>query len=139
MGFGVKLYSDLDSEDYDVCIIDSTGFLPSFYASALMSFVGGSLVPRGGHNLIEPAALGSPIIIGPHTFNFEDIVQQFLNDNACIKVISEDELLASMELFIGDLKAAKKYAHRAKGVVERNKGSTEVQASYIIRQLGEKN
>ena len=139
MGFGVKLYSDLDSEDYDVCIIDSTGFLPSFYASALMSFVGGSLVPRGGHNLIEPAALGSPIIIGPHTFNFEDIVQQFLNDNACIKVISEDELLASMELFIGDLKAAKQYAHRAKVVVERNKGSTEVQASYIIRQLGEKN
>ena len=139
MGFGVKLYSDLDSEDYDVCIIDSTGFLPSFYASALMSFVGGSLVPRGGHNLIEPAALGSPIIIGPHTFNFEDIVQQFLNDNACIKVISEDELLASMELFIGDLDAAKQYAHRAKDVVERNKGSTEVQASYIIRQLGEKN
>ena len=139
MGFGVKLYSDLDSEDYDVCIIDSTGFLPSFYASALMSFVGGSLVPRGGHNLIEPAALGSPIIIGPHTFNFEDIVQQFLNDKACIKVISEDELLASMELFIGDLEAAKQYAHRAKGVVERNKGSTEVQASYIIRQLGEKN
>ena len=139
MGFGVKLYSDLDSEDYDVCIIDSTGFLPSFYASALMSFVGGSLVPRGGHNLIEPAALGSPIIIGPHTFNFEDIVQQFLNDNACIKVISEDELLASMELFIGDLEAAKQYAHRAKVVVERNKGSTEVQASYIIRQLGEKN
>jgi len=44
-----------------------------------------------------------------------------------------------MELFIGDLEAAKQYAHRAKVVVERNKGSTEVQASYIIRQLGEKN
>ena len=138
MGFRAKLYSDLDSEDYDVCIINSTGLLPSFYTSALMSFVGGSLVPRGGHNLIEPAALGSPIIIGPHTFNFEDIVHQFLQDHACIKVTSEDELLAAMELFIGDLNAAKQFADRAKEVVERNKGSTELQASYIIRQLGEK-
>ena len=137
MGFKVKLYSDLGSEDYDVCIINRTGLLSGFYVSSLISFVGGSLVPRGGHNLIEPAALGSPIIIGPHTFNFEDIVHQFLSDHACVKVTSEDELLAAMELFIGDSKVAKEFAHRAKEVVERNKGSTEVQASYIIRQLGE--
>ena len=137
MGFKVKLFSDLDSEDYDVCIINRTGLLLNFYASSLMSFIGGSLVPRGGHNLIEPAALGSPIIIGPHTFNFEDIVHQFLSDHACVKVTSEDELLAAMELFIGDSKVAKEFAHRAKEVVERNKGSTEIQASYIIRQLGE--
>jgi 3-deoxy-D-manno-octulosonic-acid transferase len=103
-----------------------------------MSFVGGSLVPRGGHNLIEPAALGSPIIIGPHTFNFEDIVNQFLHDQACIQVSSEDELLTAMELFMEDLKSAEEFARRAKEVVERNKGSTEVQASYIIRQIGEK-
>jgi 3-deoxy-D-manno-octulosonic-acid transferase len=103
-----------------------------------MSFVGGSLVPRGGHNLIEPAALGSPIIIGPHTFNFEDIVHQFLQDHACVKVTSEDELLTAMELFIEDLDTAKQFADRAKEVVERNKGSTQVQASYIIKQLGEK-
>ena len=138
MGFKIKLYSDIDIEDYDVCIIDSTGLLSSFYASSLMSFVGGSLVPRGGHNLIEPAALGSPIIIGPHTFNFEDIVNQFLHDQACIQVSSEDELLTAMELFIEDLKSAEEFARRAKEVVERNKGSTEVQASYIIRQIGEK-
>ena len=138
MGFKVKLYSDIDIEDYDVCIIDSTGLLSSFYASSLISFVGGSLVPRGGHNLIEPAALGSPIIIGPHTFNFEDIVNQFLHDQACIQVSSEDELLTAMELFVEDLKSAEEFARRAKEVVERNKGSTEVQASYIIRQIGEK-
>ena len=103
-----------------------------------MSFVGGSLVPRGGHNLIEPAVLGSPIIIGPHTFNFEEIVYKFLSDDACIEVTSEDELLAAMELYIGDINAANQFANRAKAVVEKNKGSTEVQASYIIKQLGEK-
>jgi len=139
MGFKVKLYSDLVTDDYDICIVDSTGLLSSFYAASLMSFVGGSLVPRGGHNLIEPAALGSPIIIGPHIFNFEDIVNQFLHDQACIKVLSEDELLTAMKFFIGDLKSAEEFARRAKEVVDRNKGSTEVQASYIIRQLGEKN
>ena len=138
MNFRVELYSDLDSKDYDVCIINSTGLLSSFYASSLMSFVGGSLVPRGGHNLIEPAVLGSPIIIGPHTFNFEEIVHQFLNDDACIKVTGENELLAAMELYIVDVDAAKQFANRAKAVVDRNKGSTEVQASYIIKQLGEK-
>ena len=138
-GFRSQLFSNLSSEDYDVCIIDSIGLLPSLYAASSMSFVGGSLVPRGGHNLIEPAALGSPIIIGPHTFNFEDIVEQFLNNKACIKVTSEDELLAAIDFFIGDLKIAEQYALRAKEVVERNKGSTEVQASYIIKQLGEKN
>ena len=138
MGFKVKLYSDLNSEDYDVCVIDSVGLLPSFYASSSLSFVGGSLVPRGGHNLIEPAALGSPVVIGPHTFNFEDIVKQFLNDHACIKVTSEDELLTAMELLTGDAQTAQQYAVRAKMVVEKNKGSTEVQASYIIKQLGEK-
>ena len=138
-GFRTVLFSKSNSEDYDVCIIDSTGLLPSFYAASSMSFVGGSLVPRGGHNLIEPATLGSPIIIGPHTFNFEDIVHQFISEDACIRVTGEDELLDAMEFFIGDLKIAEQYAFRAKEVVERNKGSTEVQASYIIKQLGEKN
>ena len=51
----------------------------------------------------------------------------------------EDELLDAMNFLIGDLKIAEQYAFRAKEVVERNKGSTEVQASYIIKQLGEKN
>ena len=104
-----------------------------------MSFVGGSLVPRGGHNLIEPAALGSPIILGTYTFNFEDIVQRFVDDEACIRVRNEDELLDAIELFSGDSNIANQYASRAKKVVEANKGSTEIQASYIINQLGEKN
>jgi hypothetical protein len=66
-------------------------------------------------------------------------VHQFISEDACIRVTGEDELLDAMEFFIGDLKIAEQYAFRAKEVVERNKGSTEVQASYIIKQLGEKN
>ena len=138
MGFKAILFSELRDQPYEVCIINSTGFLSEFYASASMAFVGGSLVPRGGHNLIEPAALGAPIIVGPHTFNFEDIVEEFINNQACIRVSNQAQLLDAFELFAGDREEADKYALRAKEVVEKNKGSTEVQASYIISQLGEK-
>ena len=89
--------------------------------------------------MIEPAALGSPIILGTYTFNFEDIVQRFVDDEACIRVQNEDELLDAIELFSEDSNIASQYASRAKKVVEANKGSTEIQASYIINQLGEKN
>ena len=137
MGFKAILFSELRDDPYEVCIINSTGFLSDFYASASMAFVGGSLVARGGHNLIEPAVLGTPIILGPHTFNFEDIVQEFLNNQACIRVSNQTQLLDAIEFFASDREVADKYAHRAKEVVEKNKGSTEVQASYIISQLGE--
>ena len=138
MGFQVILFSELRDQPYEVCIINGTGFLSNFYASASMAFVGGSLVPRGGHNLIEPAALGAPIIVGPHTFNFEDIVQEFVKNQACIRVSNQAQLLDAMEFFAGEGEEASKYALRAKEVVEKNKGSTEVQASYIISKLGEK-
>ena len=138
MGFKAILFSELTDESYEVCIINSTGFLSEFYATASMAFVGGSLVERGGHNLIEPAVLGAPIIVGPHTFNFEDIVQEFLDNQACVRVSNQAQLLDAIELFARDRRLADKYAYRAKEVVEKNKGSTELQASYIIRQLGEK-
>ena len=138
MGFKAQLFSEFSSESCEICIVDSTGLLQQFYVSASMAFVGGSLVPRGGHNLIEPAALGAPIIIGSYTFNFEEIVKEFLDNQACIEVLSQDELLDAIEFFAGDIKASKKYAFRAKEIIEKNKGSTEVQASYIIKQLGEK-
>ncbi len=138
MGFKTILFSELTDEPYEVCIINSTGFLSEFYASASMTFVGGSLVARGGHNLIEPAVLGAPIIVGPHTFNFEDIVQEFLNNQACIRVSNQTQLNDAIEFFARERELADKYAQRAKEVVEKNKGSTEFQASYIIKQLGEK-
>ena len=137
MGLSAKLYSKLSSQDFDVCIVDSIGELPGFYLSAVMAFVGGSLVPRGGHNLIEPAVLGTPIIIGPHTFNFEDIVSKFLQDEACIEVTNGDELTSAMQLLLDVPEKAEQLLEKAQRVVAKNKGSTEIQASYIINKIGE--
>ena len=137
IGLNAQLYSKLTSQDFDVCVVDSTGLLPSFYLSAVMAFVGGSLVPRGGHNLIEPAVLGTPIIIGPHTFNFEDIVNKFVQDEACIKVTNGTELTSAMQLLLDVPEKAQQLTEKAQRVVAKNKGSTEIQASYIINKIGE--
>ncbi|HEY4210469.1 MAG TPA: lipid IV(A) 3-deoxy-D-manno-octulosonic acid transferase [Steroidobacteraceae bacterium] len=66
----------------DVLLVDTLGELLDFYAAADVAFVGGSLVPIGGHNLLEPAALGLPILTGPHNFNSEDIARLLLSRGA---------------------------------------------------------
>jgi 3-deoxy-D-manno-octulosonic-acid transferase len=78
--------------------VDSIGELAALYALATVAFVGGSLVPHGGHNIIEPAQYGVPIVVGTHTENFRDIVELFRRRDA-LKVVGPAELpLAFMEL-----------------------------------------
>ena len=102
MNFKTQLYSELSQEDYEVCVIDSIGLLPDFYKGADLAFVGGSLVPRGGHNLIEPAVLGTPIIVGNHTFNFEEIAAKFIDKKACFLVHDGKELFLAMQSILED-------------------------------------
>ncbi len=70
----------------NILVVDSMGELPLFYATSDIAFVGGSLVPHGGHNLLEPAALGRAIITGTHYCNFNGIVRQFIYAKAAIEV-----------------------------------------------------
>ncbi len=69
-----------------VLLLDSIGELAALYSLATLAFVGGSLVPRGGHNILEPACFGVPILVGPHTENFRDIVGIFQSANA-VKIV----------------------------------------------------
>jgi 3-deoxy-D-manno-octulosonic-acid transferase len=78
--------------DVQVLVVDTMGELPLFYATSDVAFVGGSLVPVGGHNILEPAALARPIITGPHYFNFNEITQQFLNADAAIQINDTEQL-----------------------------------------------
>ena len=81
-----------------VLLIDTIGELAALYALADIAFVGGSLVPRGGHNIIEPALHGAPIVVGNHTENFRDIVSLFQSRGA-VRVVGPAELpLVLMEL-----------------------------------------
>jgi 3-deoxy-D-manno-octulosonic-acid transferase len=138
MNFKTQLYSQLSQEDYEVCVIDSIGLLPDFYKGADLALVGGSLVPRGGHNLIEPAVLGTPIIVGKHTFNFEEITANFINQDACLLVHDKNELYEAMQSLLGDENLRSRLSKNAEEVVASNQGSTETQVSYILNKLGEK-
>lgn len=81
-----------------VLLVDNIGELASLYSLADIAFVGGSLVPRGGHNIIEPAQYGVPILVGSHTENFRDIIRVFQKRNA-IRIVNPVELpLVFMEL-----------------------------------------
>src|SRR5207302_8333686 len=74
-----------------VFLLDSVGELASVYALADIAFVGGSLVPAGGHNILEPAQYGAAIVVGPHTFNFREIVSIFEQGGA-IRVVTTETL-----------------------------------------------
>jgi len=73
-------------------VIDAMGELLQFYAACDVAFVGGSLDRIGGHNVLEPAALARPVVVGPHTFNFEDITEQLIAADAAIRVNNSAEL-----------------------------------------------
>src|SRR5207253_6368684 len=76
----------------DVVVLDSIGELAQIYQLATAVFVGGSLVDHGGHNILEPAIYGKPIVFGPYMQNFKEIADAFLGNDAAIQVHSDHEL-----------------------------------------------
>ena len=80
----------------DVLVGDSMGELMRYYALSDVAFVGGSLIERGGHNPIEPAILAKPLIVGPHTFNFNDITQSLIADHGALRVDSVEALVSAL-------------------------------------------
>jgi len=104
---------------------DTMGDVPLFYAAANVAFVGGSLVPIGGHNLLEPAALGRPVVTGPHLFHTQDIAGKFEKDGASISVNSAEQLgTAVTDLFADEDKAAD-IGRRGLKIVQQNKGALD--------------
>lgn len=106
-----------------VYLLDTMGELPLFYAASDIAFVGGSLVPVGGHNLLEPAALGLPVISGPHVFNAEEIAEMFIENGACRLVRNTGELSAAVENLISDPEAAQQAGDQGRRIVLENRGS----------------
>jgi 3-deoxy-D-manno-octulosonic-acid transferase len=138
-GLKIVLRSDRRSctADTRVFVGDSMGELPLFLAAADAAFVGGSLVPRGGHNLLEPAALGIPVVTGPHVFNFTEICELLLQAGACEKVGNCDELTATLGRWLGDASERHRVGERGRAVVEKNRGALEAVLAMIERHLPE--
>lgn len=86
----------------DCLVVDTMGELQAFYAACDVAFVGGSLEPHGGHNVLEAAALARPLLVGPHTFNFEDITRCLVDDGAALRVADAAELEAGLRRLFGE-------------------------------------
>ena len=82
-----------------VVLGDSMGEMFAYYAACDIAFIGGSLLPLGGQNLIEAAAMGKPVLIGPHTFNFAEVSELAVQAGAARRVANADELMLSVEGF----------------------------------------
>ncbi len=88
--------------DVGIVLGDSMGELPGYYAAADVVFVGGSLLPHGGQNLIEPIAIGRPTLFGPHMFNFAEAARRALAAGAALEVGNAAQLVAEAKALLGD-------------------------------------
>ena len=98
-------------------------------------FVGGSLVPAGGHNLLEPAAYGKPIVVGPHMENFAEIVDAFLANGAAIQVRSERELEQTIVSLMSDPVRRARLGAAARALVDANRGARDRTLAVIAGLL----
>lgn len=123
---------NIDIKNIDVVILDTIGELMSAYKIADVVFVGGSLVPVGGHNVMEPAVLGKPIIFGPYMENFEEIKNLLLLNNGAKQIKTEEELKKELVIFLSDIKKRNIIGENARLIIKQNQGASLKYANLII-------
>ena len=137
-GLSTKRRSDLpiDSEPrVDAVILDTIGELAQLYQIATAVFVGGSLVPAGGHNILEPAVHGRPIIFGPHMDNFAEIADAFLTKGAAIQVRTDRELEDAVVSLMADPVRRMRLGAAARALVDENRGSKDKTLNVLAELL----
>lgn len=117
-----------------VFILDTVGQLMYFYTISDIVFVGGSLVRKGGHNILEPAALSKPMLFGPHMFNFSDITRLFLKANAAIMVRNTKELKTNIRDLLSNESKMVELGKRSREIILKNQGAT-LRNKEIIMEL----
>ncbi|CUH94530.1 hypothetical protein P22_0596 [Propionispora sp. 2/2-37] len=116
---------------HDVVLVDTIGELGKIYGIGDIVYVGGSLVPRGGHNILEPAAHGKPILTGPHMFNFKDTYALFSEREACVTVKNAEELQQSMLQLLKDEGLREDMSRRSLAIIEENQGAARKSALHL--------
>ena len=124
-GLSVARRTQLPANASTVLLLDTIGELAAVFQYATVVFVGGSLVPAGGHNILEPARHRKPIVFGPHMENFRDIARLFLEAKAAIQIESAAQLAPAVARLLSNAEAASELGHNAFAVVQQNTGATE--------------
>jgi 3-deoxy-D-manno-octulosonic-acid transferase len=115
----------------DVIVLDSIGELAQLYQLATAVFVGGSLVDQGGHNILEPAIFGKPVVFGPNMQNFKEIADTFLANDAAVQVQSDRELEEALLLLVTDPVRRARLGAAARALVEANRGAKDKTLAVI--------
>ncbi len=122
-------------DEYQVILVDTIGDLRKFYSLATVIFVGRSLVPMGGSDMIEAAALGKCTLFGPHTFNFKQTVDALLAGDGALLVQNETELFETMAKCMSEPAFRKQIAHNGQNVIQNNQGATGKTVEEIKKAL----
>ena len=126
----------IDSEPRaDAVVLDTIGELAQLYQVATVVFVGGSLVPAGGHNILEPAIHGKPVIFGPHMQNFGEIAEAFLANGAAVQVRTENELDETVLSLMADPVRRARLGAAARALVDANRGAKDKTTEVITSLL----
>ncbi len=132
-GFAVERRSSLTAPPPAdaVIVLDTVGELPNVYSLAAVVFVGGSLVPRGGHNILEPAISGKPVIVGPHMTNFSEIEAAFRQAEALVRVTGASDLAESVIRALADTAWRSEMGERARRAALAQKGAAAATAEAL--------
>ena len=144
LGFRAQRFSNIGlTTNYEpqttnpILILDTIGRLKNIYALADIVFIGGSLIPHGGQNPIEPAIFGKAILFGPYMSNFSNISEAFLNNRAAIMLKDAPQLKDACSKLLKEPILRRDLGHRAKELVQKNKGAT-LKNMGLIRHLLDK-
>jgi 3-deoxy-D-manno-octulosonic-acid transferase len=119
----------------EVLLVDTVGEMMNLYAISDVAFVGGSLVPTGGHNLLEPASLGVPSVFGPHMSNFREIAELVLQYGAGVQVDSPEGLAETCRTLISSAELRRVLGLNGLKLMRDNGGATERHLEIIGRYL----
>jgi 3-deoxy-D-manno-octulosonic-acid transferase len=137
-GWKTARRSDLavDSEPrVDVVVLDTIGELATVYQIGTIVFVGGSLVATGGHNVLEPAVFGKPIVFGPHMSNFAEIAEAFVANGAGVQLAGEQDLDETFLSLMSDPVRRARLGAAARALVEANRGANEKSMTVLADLL----
>jgi 3-deoxy-D-manno-octulosonic-acid transferase len=119
----------------EVVVLDTIGELAQVYQMATAVFVGGSLVDSGGHNILEPAVHGKPIVFGPSMYNFKEIAEAFLSHDAAVQVGGQRDLEATLLALLTDPVRRARLGAAARALVEANRGAKDKTLAVIAQLL----
>lgn len=129
----------IDIANESIEIIQGTGMLRALYSKAQFAFIGGSLFQsNGGHNIIEPAFERCPFIVGPHMHNFQDILKLFVDEDACLQIDKNLDVLSGFKDLLNNNSLRENMSSKAFEICLKNKGSTDKQCSGIIEMINKK-